>query len=212
MAYRLTPLVNGQIYHVFNRGVEKRRIYDDRLDYKRFVKIIQYYSLKGPKPKFSHFYAPQQTSLDLSQKIAEIIAYCLMPNHFHLLVRQTQDNGVSEFISKVSNSYTKYYNTRYDRIGPLLQGQFKAVLVESDGQLMHLSRYIHLNPIVSLLVKDLENYEWSSYKEYLGLNLGFCSTNQVIDFFKEPEAYKQFVLDQVDYSIQLELIKHQLFD
>lgn len=91
-----------------------------------------------------------------------------MPNHFHLLLQQIRDGGITEFISKLTNSYTRYFNIRNKRIGPLFQGEFKAVHVETDEQLIHLSRYIHLNPIVSYITKKLESYQWFSYLEYLG--------------------------------------------
>ena len=136
-----------------------------------------------------------------------------MPNHFHFLIKQLKDGGITEFVSKLSNSYTKYYNTKYNRVGPLLQGEFKAVLIESDDQLIHVSRYIHLNPIASFLVKDLKNYRWSSYPEFTGeIKDGFCAKEEILSFFKSPKDYEKFVLDQVDYAQKLELIKHQLLE
>jgi len=132
-----------------------------------------------------------------------------MPNHYHFLIRQIQDNGISEFISKISNSYTKYFNTRYSRVGPLLQGQFKALRIESDEQLIHVSRYIHLNTIASFLVKDLKEYPWSSYQNYISSQFDkACSKDFVLSMFKSEHTYEEFVLDQVDYAQKLELIKH----
>lgn len=212
MPSRLFPFANGYFYHVYNRGSEKKPIFGSRRDYQRLLKTINYYQYLGPKPKFSHFSQFQTFKSNLSKKIVEIVSYCLMPNHFHLLVKQLVEGGITEFMSKVSNSYTKYYNTKHNRVGPLLQGEFKAVMVESDEQLLHLSRYIHLNPRVSLLVKELENYDWSSYREYLSLTSGFCSKQDILNFFKTPAAYKQFVLDQVDYGERLEQIKHQVLE
>lgn len=138
-----------------------------------------------------------------------------MPNHFHFLLKQKIDHGISNFISNFTNSYTKYFNTKYDRVGPLFQGLFKAVLVESEEQLIHLSRYIHLNPVTSSLVKpeDLQNYYWSSYPEYVDL-LEDSLTNKhlILDFFPSIDKYKEFVLDQVDYAKKLEFIKHLILD
>lgn len=212
MPIRTTPLVNGQIYHVYNRGVEKRRIFENRRNYSRFLQAISYYQLEGPKPKFSNFSKYKIFKPDLNKKIVDILSYCLMPNHFHFLIKQLKDGGVSEFISKLTNSYTKYYNTKYNRIGPLLQGQFKAVLIEGEAQLIHVSRYIHLNPYVSFLVKNLNLYEWSSYSDYIGkTSSGLCSKD-VMDLFKSPQDYEKFVLDHADYAQRLEIIKHQLID
>ncbi|QQG43564.1 MAG: transposase [Candidatus Daviesbacteria bacterium] len=213
MPARTTPLVNEQIYHIYNRGTEKRRIFDNKRCYSRFIQTIRYYQLEGPKPKFSNFIKQKLFNPDPEKKIVEIICYCLMPNHFHLLVKQLKDGGISEFMRKLSDSYTKYYNIKFERVGALLQGPFKAVLIETDEQLTHVSRYIHLNPLVSFLVKDLAQYEWSSYEEYINnKSIGICVKENVLGFFKSPEDYKQFVLDQAGYGQQLELIKHQLVD
>ncbi len=213
MPARLTPLVNDQIYHIYNRGTEKRRIFENKREHKRFIQTLQYYQLEGPKPKFSNFIKYKLFNPDPNKKIVEIVSYCLMPNHFHLLLKQLKDGGVSEFIRKISDSYTKYYNIKHERVGALLQGPFKAVLIENDEQLMHVSRYIHLNPIASFLVKNLEDYEWSSYKEYINKeSVSICSKNIVRNFFKLPDGYRKFVFDQINYDQSLELIKHKLID
>lgn len=213
MPYRFIPFVNGQYYHIFNRGSEKRSIFESQRDYRRFLKTLKYYQIEGPKPKFSHFPSLSVTELDTSKKMVEIIAYCLMPNHFHLLVKQVRDNGITEFTSKFINSYTKYYNTKHNRVGALLQGMFKAVLIESDEQLVHVSRYIHLNPVASYLIKNLGQYRWSSYPEYTNNSFPeFCSKEEILGHFKDPEDYRQFVLDQASYPQEIEFIKHQLID
>lgn len=213
MPSRIFPFVNGQFYHIYNRGTEKRPIFENRRDQNRFIQTMCYYQLEGPKPKFSNSFNNPFFKLNIDKKIIDIVCYCLMPNHFHFLLRQLKEGGITEFISKLSNSYTKYFNTKHKRVGPLLQGEFKAVLVESDEQLLHLSRYIHLNPLVSYVVKDLGLYNWSSYGEYINTNFkGLCSKDDILDFFKTPNKYKQFVLDQIDYGEKLELIKHELLE
>ena len=136
-----------------------------------------------------------------------------MPNHFHFLLQQKVDGGITDFVSKISNSYTKYFNTKNQRIGPLLQGEFKSVYIETNEQLIHVSRYIHLNPLVSFLTDNLETYQWSSYLEYLKeVKNNTCSKGIILDQFKSPQDYKQFVLDQENYGKKLEMIKHQLLD
>lgn len=213
MPARLMPLVTGQIYHVFNRGSEKRRIFESKGDYKRFLQAAIYYQIENPKPKFSNFSKQNINNLPDNQKIVEIVAYCIMPNHFHFLIKQLQDDGISKFMANLCNSHAKFYNTKYERVGPLWQGQFKAVLIENDEQLMHVSRYIHLNPLVSHLVKDLEQYKWSSYGEFIyEMTDGCCASDIVLDLFKSREGYGNFVMDQADYAEKLEIIKHQLID
>lgn len=211
MPGRMTPLVNGEFYHIYNRGSEKRSIYQQSRDYKRFQQTFYYYQFPGPKPRFSNFIKTDLFKTPFETKIVEIICYCLMPNHFHFLVKQLKDNGISIFMSQLSNSYTKFFNTKYKRVGPLLQGAFKAVLIESQEQLIHVSRYIHLNPVVSGLTKRLDDYSWSSYLEYTQANSLFCNPNEILNLFPS-EKYKQFVEDQIDYGTTLEFIKHHLVD
>lgn len=171
-----------------------------------------YYLIEGPKPRFSIF-SPTTTTLNPNKKIISMICYCLMPNHFHFLLRQTRNGGITECISKLSNSYTKYINIKNNRVGPLLQGDFKAVHIATNEQLIHVSRYIHLNPLVGYVTKDLDTYPWSSYGEYVNdTNNEICDKKIILDQFQSKEDYRTFVLDQVDYGKQLEAIKHQILD
>ena len=212
-------LATEELYHIFNRGVEHRQIFLCKNNYKRAIETIKFYQY-NPKLKFADF-----KNLTIGQrekilqeihklpKIVEIICYCLMPNHFHFLIKQLTDNGISIFISKFTNSYTKYFNTGNNRDGSLLGGTFKSVWVETQEQLLHLSRYIHLNPTTSYLVKaeNLEDYQWSSFNEFMGLP-GFCQKEIILSEFKSPQKYKEFVLDQADYARTLENIKHKFLE
>lgn len=211
MPSRVFPFVNGQYYHIYNRGIEKRIIFENRADRNRFLDSLVYYQQEGPKPKFSNS-GKRKSFKSSGDKIVDIICYCLMPNHVHFLLKQLRDDGITEFVSKLTNSYTKYFNTRHARVGPLFQGEFKAVLIESDEQLLHLSRYIHLNPLVSYLTKNLDLYEWSSYGEYAGNKPGISTKEDVLAFFDSPERYTQFVMDQADYGATLNFIKHRLLE
>lgn len=188
------------------------QIFDNFYDYSRFLKTFIYYSIEGPKPKFSIF-TPETKHLDRSKTIVDIVCFCLMPNHFHFLLRQNREGGITEFVSKLSNSYTKYFNFKRDRVGPLLQGDFKSVHVDTNEQLIHLSRYIHLNPLIGHVIEDLESYKWSFYREYIGLQVDeICKKDIILDQFQSKGAYKRFVLDQADFAKRLEMIKHQLLD
>ncbi|OGE19737.1 hypothetical protein A3J19_04575 [Candidatus Daviesbacteria bacterium RIFCSPLOWO2_02_FULL_41_8] len=149
---------------------------------------------------------------DRTDKLIEIICYCLMPNHFHFLVKQLKDNGISIFVSKLCNSYTKFFNTKYPRVGPLLQGKYQSVLVETDEQLVHTSRYIHLNPLVAQLTSRLNNYPWSSYLEYTDEQQRLCAIDEVLDLFPSPQKYQEFVEAQIDYGTTLEILRHQTID
>ena len=209
MPYRVVPFVNDCYYHVYNRGTEKRQTFLSDRDYRRFLQTLYYYQFKGPKPRFSTHKKLKILNLEALPKIVEIISYCLMPNHFHLLLRQLSNGGISEFTSKVTNSYTKYFNTKQNRVGPLFQGQFKAVLVETDEHLAHLSRYIHLNPYVSDLTEDWQHYPYSSYIDFENSNpSNLVKPEIILKMFKGIQEYKKFVQDHADYAHELERIKH----
>lgn len=204
---------NEYFYHVFNRGVAKRNIFTNHSDYQRFLDTLYYYQFANPKPSFSQYKRFKVQAFEKNPKIIDVIAYCLMPNHFHMLIRQKDDGGIQHYMRKVLNSYTKYFNTRYRRIGPLFQGEFKAVFVESDEQLLHLSRYIHLNPYVDNIVENLSLFPYSSYLHYIGKGKSpLCTSEPVLGLLKEPSLYKTFVEDHQKYAQELALIKHLTCD
>lgn len=218
MARRKTILATNEVYHVYNRGVEKRPIFILKKDYLRFLELINYYQFTDCPLKFSYFVRlPLEERLNTlkklqseSKKLVDIFAFCFMPNHIHFLLKQLADRSISKFMAKITNSFSHYFNTRHERTGYLFQGNFGAVRIETNEQLIHVSRYIHLNPVSSYLVeiKDLENYEYSSYPEYLDIRSGFSNVEEVLSFFKNGQEYKNFVEDQADYARQLENIKH----
>lgn len=215
MPGRSTPLVNGEVYHIFNRGNNKQNIFLQPRDYKRFIQTFYYYQFSKITPRFSNFSKNKLTSFNPNNydKYVEIFCYCLMPNHFHFMLRQIKDNGISSFMSQISNSYTKYFNTKYNFLGSLLQGTFKSVRVETDEQFLHLSRYIHLNPIVSGLTKNLNLYLWSSYHEYINKHdKSICNTQEVLNFFPSPNDYQNFLIEQIDYATSMKFIKHKTID
>ncbi len=209
---------NGEIYHVFNRGVEKRRIFTDKREHKRAQELLWYYSHEAPQTRYSFYVklppAIREThfsSLIRQRKKITILCYILMPNHFHLLVRQDLDHGIAEFLADFSNSYARYFNTKNKRVGPLFQGNFKAVRIESTEQMLHVSRYIHLNPVSSYLIKlsDVGSYPWSSLGEYLqGRNPSISTPGIVLSHFPSTERYLAFLNDQAEYAQTLEQLKH----
>lgn len=213
MPYRKVPFVNENYYHIYNRGVEKRLIFSNDRDCQRFLQTLFYYQFSKLKFRFSRRNSPLNKNLNNYPKAIEIICYCLMPNHFHLLIRQNTEKGVHKFMQKTLNSYTKYFNTKNKRVGSLFQGTFKAVPIETDEQLMQVSRYIHLNPYVAGLTQDLNTYPYSSYQNYIGkTDNQNCSKELVLSFFKNSKDYEEFVVEHGDYAKDLEIMKHILMD
>ncbi len=198
-------------YHIYNRGVAKQEIFGDKNDYLRMLSTFSYY-LEKYTNKYSIVLKEELNNILLKtpvQPLVQIYAYCLMPNHFHLILKQIMDRGISEFMRKTLNSYTRYLNTKNNRVGPIFQGKFKAVLIESDEQLLHLSRYIHLNPYVAKLTQSVQEYPWSSYKQYLNKDSNrLCS---LLDSSLTTD-YKEFVEDYASYAVDLAYIKKFLID
>ena len=222
MPYRLTPLITNQIYHIFNRGVEKRDIFSDDRSRKRFLDVLTYYRTTQQPFKYTNFLklnledrAQIQQSQIIQPLDIKLLGFVLMPNHYHLLLEQMSDGGISMFMKKSQDSYTKYFNTKNERIGPLFQGSFKAIRIESDEQLLHILRYIHLNPFTAYMIKEIEDliqYKWSSLPEYLNNRNIYCNTNKILSFFKTLKSFKSFTFDQADYQKELALIKHIAID
>lgn len=213
MPYRYTTFLNQSFYHIFNRGVAKQNIFHDENDYRRFLESATYYQYAGPKPSFSSYKRFRARNFRSNPKIVDVVSYCLMPNHFHFLLRQTADGGIQEFIRKVTNAYSKYFNTKNKRVGPILQGEFKSIPIESEELLLHISRYIHLNPYASELVDKPECYLYSSYPSiFYGRDDELSLNELVLEHFKEPLRYVEFVNNQADYARMLSSIKHLTFE
>lgn len=209
--------VTGNYYHVYNRGVAKQPLFHDSQDYRHFLTTLAFYVEALPDRRLS-----DTDPADVRQIIAgpptnpliDIVSYSLMPNHFHLLVQQQADQGISAFMKRAMNSYTRSYNTRYDRIGTVFQGRFSAVAVTSDEQLVHLCRYIHLNATVAKLVSDPADYAWSSHKSYTEQTTSRLSRPQTIlgYFGDDVEDYIKFIKDYIGFAQDLALIKRLMIE
>jgi putative transposase len=218
MPYRNEVLAPKEIYHIFNRGVAALPIYLVSRSYLRFLDLVDYYRFSNTPFSFSSLLdLPREERMSLLARLrkenaihVEILAFCLMPNHFHFLLKQLTDKGISKFIAKITNGFSHYFNIRHDRSGHLFQGNFGAVRIEDDEQFMHVSRYIHLNPVTSYLIgiENLSSYESSSYPEYIDKSSGFTNVKESLSYFNDPRKYKEFVEDHADYSKKLADIEH----
>lgn len=214
---RKIPLVTGEVYHIYNRGVNKADIFFSKRDYQRFYDAAVHYITESTRFSFrKHLLnepGSQQSPKGGKIPKVKILAYCFMPNHFHFLIKQIEDDGVSSYMRNLCNSYSHYINIKNDRVGPLFQGRFKNVLVKTQSQLLHVSRYIHLNPVVAELVADLKDYEQSSYLAYARkIEDRLIDNEDVLRDFKSANAYKTFVLNHQDYAKSLGDIRHLTCD
>ena len=213
MPYKQAIFANGEYYHVFNRGLEKREIFGVKRNYERFRETFIYYQSANPPVRFSFSKTTPNPKKPQGEKLVEIICYSLMPTHFHFLLQQIKEYGITTFISKVSNSYTKFFNTKHKRNGPIFTGPFKAVRIEDEEQLLHVNRYIHLNPLIDYLTKDLRVYPYSSYPEYIDISkTNICNKAPILSHFKSLADYEKFVLDQEDYGRKIKQIERLLLE
>ena len=171
MTKRKTPIIAGYYYHIYNRGNQRERIFFEHKNYFYFLK------------KFREYFGDT----------VAVVSYCLMPNHYHFLLKPI-DNDFSHRMKNFTISYVKSINKNYNRVGHLFQGNYKAKLISDDAVLLHLSRYIHLNPVFAQLVKTAEEWEFSSYREYINLRNGTLPKPDVIlEYFNNREEYIEFV-------------------
>ena len=205
MPRRAVPLVAGEYYHVYNRGNNRQPIFFERENYLFFLRRLRERLLGEPEPAGTPDSEPQSV-----RRSCAIVAYCLMPSHYHLLVRP-EDDGFSRNMQRFAISYTKAVNKRHNRVGALFQGHYQALHVDRSEYLLHLTRYIHLNPVKEGLVKQPDDWEFSSYREYIGLRRGTLPRPDVVlSQFPTPDAYRRFVeaYSPDDQSI----VSHLLFD
>lgn len=194
-------------YHIYNRGVEKRNIFLDDQDYKVFLYLLKYFlspikDKQHPLKSIPNIKIVRPRPLSNLYGEVELLAYCLMPNHFHLLLKQVTRDGMKKLMLKLTTTYSMYFNKRYNRVGYLFQGNYKAVMVTKDEYLLNLSRYIHLNPTELTGVAPV-NYKYSSYSNYLGMKKSnWLKPDLILKFFDRSKmipdlllypSYKKFV-------------------
>ncbi len=200
---RKTEFVNGEYYHIYNRGVDKRDVFLDILDYERFLismellnderdgLMLEWRDIKrvDPRAKLLDF----QELSSRNNPAVEIIAYCINPNHYHFILRQLRDDGIKSFMHKLSTSYTNHFNVKYERSGSLFQGPFKSVLINSNEYLLYLSAYVNKNNFIHGYNKD-DSWPYSSLACYLGEKDGkLVNKDIILNQFRNAAEYKYFM-------------------
>lgn len=189
---RKLPFKNGEYYHIYNRGVEKRGIFLCDFDYFRFLKSLKEFNQTDPVVSL---YIKDRVLKNNNvavgplrkDKLVEVVSYCLNPNHFHLILKQLKDGGISEFIKRLSGGYTGYFNYKYKRTGVLFQGKFKSIHIDSNEYLLYLSAYVNGNYIIHKI--NDKKWKFSS----LNSNDDFSNLKLISGQFKNADDYKKYV-------------------
>ncbi len=185
------PFLAGYYYHIYNRGAHRLGIFRTDADYRFLLKLLKEHSTKNE---------------------ISILAYCLMPNHYHLLLRQDGDLPISVFMRAVFNVYSKVFNSKYKHSGTLFEGPFKAIWVDRAEYLFHLCRYIHRNPMDAGLAANLEDWQYSNYLEFVGKRNGALVDKEFVrESFGTAKDYEAFVLDYVPPEKTEKVLRHYLF-
>ncbi len=214
MSIRKVSFVQGEYYHIYNRGNSKQKIFRDEQDYKRFIDLLY---ISNTKEKFNLFDLNRTSpfnvyNFEIKNHLVFIGAYCLMLNHFHILVTEIEKGGISKFMQKVSTAYSMYYNKKYKRTGGLFEGKFKSEHINNDRYLKYLFSYIHLNPVKLIqndwkekgirdkqqAVKYLQNYQHSSYLDYIGMKRiqnKLLNTKAFPDYFPTPKLMQKEIFE-----------------
>ena len=220
---RKTPFVEGEYYHIYNRGVDKRNIFSDSDDLERFFLSMLIFNSAKPIGSFWEFsfkenklkggdlgakHPSGSNSLlgclaPKKERLVDFVSYCLNPNHFHFILTQSRDGGISEFMKRLGGGYTNYFNEKFDRTGSLFQGTFKSKLIHSNEYLLHVSAYVNLNNRIHQWDEGLDKLTKSSWYEYIGKSKEvFCNKDIILGQFREVGEYEKFARSSLEDIIK----------
>lgn len=198
---RKVQFVETEIYHIYNRGVEKREIFHDETDYFRFLHNLYEFNDANPALNVNYYFNTDPKSVPDFKKreiLVEILIFTLMPNHFHIILKQKKKDGIKTFMHKLGTGYAMYFNNKYKRSGILFQGRFKSKIVDRESYYIQLPFYIHSNPLKlnyggPASIDFLEKYRWSSFLDYIGRKNfpSITSRKMILDYFGGEQEYKK---------------------
>lgn len=196
---RKVQFVNGEYYHIYNRGIEGREIFIDEEDYLKFLRSLKDFNNQSyyeERAQIVRKYGFKELSsfFEKTEKVIELVALCLLPNHFHLILRQLVKKGVPKYLHKLGTSFTNFFNKKYERSGRLFQGPYKAIYIDNNDYLLWLSGYVNGNSEIHK-VEKAKNYRWSSYKIFLGEKPEIIPVKSeiVLKQFNSIKEYEDFV-------------------
>jgi hypothetical protein len=206
---RKFPFLEGEYYHIFNRGVDKRNIFNDGDDFQRFLTSMIEFNVIEPigsiyensfhqssKPAHQKSKSKSKRKTQDNAPLVDYVAYCLNKNHFHLIVKQCVEKGIEKLMHRLGLGFTKYFNNKYDRSGSLFQGTFKSVYIQSNEQLIHVSAYVNLNDRLHKLGNLVSK---SSWEEYVGNpRERLCKTEIISEQFRSPNEYKKTAIETIE--------------
>lgn len=201
---RKDPLITGLYYHIYNRGVDKRDIFMNKADLNRFALSVKEFNTKEPTGSIKDimFGKKQYSGVQPPNPLVSIVCYCFNPNHFHFIVKQEVDGGISEFFKRLSGGYTGYFNLVHKRNGALFQGRFKSKLIDDDAYFLKIRPYVHLNNLMHDIPKEKMNLVLSSKKEYDANNFTLVSEKEakdLLEFYGSNESFKKECLDVISF-------------
>lgn len=207
---------SGCFYHIFNKSIAGYHIFKDNKNVDRFIKTFGYYNCKINKTSFSLFLRRNKTiNVNLwssePNSIVKFLSFCIMPDHYHFLVKSLTDEKISKYISDAENSFTRYFNIRNNRKGPLWQSRFRSTIINNDAQLLHVSRYVHLNPTTNNLVDNPEDWKFSSYR--LIVTDPYLLKNNLKEIsISNRFSYRRFVENNMNYQRRLKQIRKLILE
>jgi putative transposase len=200
---RNIKFAKGEYYHIYNRGVDKRSIFEDKEDVLRFLRCMKEFNTIEPTGGLYVNSFSKSKLRGSASKLVSFITYCLNQNHYNFIIQPLVEDGIQKFMHKLSTGYTMYFNEKYDRSGSLFQGKYKATHITSNEYLLHVSVYTNLNDRVhgELNKQWLAELPFSSFKEYQNLSIkGLCDTSVILDQFSSPQEYCRYastVLEEI---------------
>lgn len=204
----------GEIFHICNKSISNYHIFRNENLINRFLTTINYYNAVENKLSLSKaLRKPLVLDNMLSNtpnRVGHIVAYCIMPDHYHLLIKVLTDYSLLWYIGNIENSYTRYYNKLNNRKGPLWQSRFRVAPIHDNNTFLHILRYIHLNPTTAGLTEKPENYKWSSHNYYLSNPKNLIDTKEIS--ITSISRYRQFIDDQINYQKTIKGIRRKLLE